>query len=57
MDRWDMLMIAAAVYVAVFSLVKLMAVRRDQVVRQYQAEIERLQAERRAAEEAEVEAA
>jgi hypothetical protein len=49
MDQLDILMIAAAGYVAVVSLVRLMAARRDQVIRQLRAEIER----RRAAEQAE----
>jgi hypothetical protein len=44
MDQIDMLMIAAAGYVAVVSLVRLMAARRDQVVRQLRAEIERRRA-------------
>jgi len=34
MDRWDVLIIAAASYVAVVSLVRLMAVRRNQLVEQ-----------------------
>jgi hypothetical protein len=41
MDRWDGVLIAAAVYVAVVSLVRLMAARRDEVVRVLRAEIER----------------
>ena len=45
MDRWDVLMIAAATYVAVVSLVRLMTARRDELVRQLRAEIERHQSE------------
>jgi hypothetical protein len=41
MDQIDIMMITAAGYVAVVSLVRLMAARRDQVVRQLRAEIER----------------
>ncbi len=52
MDKIDILMIAAAAYVAVVSLVRLMAARRDQVIRQLRAEIER---QRRAREETEQE--
>jgi hypothetical protein len=48
MDKFDVLLIAAAGYVAVIALVRLMAARRDQLVRQLRAEIER----RRAAEQA-----
>jgi hypothetical protein len=49
MDQLDVLMMSVAGYVAVLSLVRLMAARRDEVVRQLRAEIER----RRAAEQAE----
>ena len=48
MDRWDAVLIAVAVYVSVVSLVRLMAARRDEVVRQFRAEVERLQAARAA---------
>jgi hypothetical protein len=44
-------MMSVAGYVAVLSLVRLMAARRDEVVRQLRAEIER----RRAAEQADAE--
>ncbi len=50
MDQIDALMIAAAGYVAVVSLVRLMAARRDQVVRQLRAEMERRRAEAAQAE-------
>jgi uncharacterized small protein (DUF1192 family) len=45
MDRWDLLMIATAAYVAVVALVRLMTARRDEVVRVIREEIERQQAE------------
>jgi hypothetical protein len=51
MDQLDVLMMSVAGYVAVLSLVRLMAARRDEVVRQLRAEIER----RRAAEQADAE--
>ncbi len=41
MDQFDALLIAAAGYVAVVSLVRLMAARRDEVVRQLRAELQR----------------
>jgi len=40
MDRWDVLIIAAASYVAVVSLVRLMAVRRNQLVEQVREQID-----------------
>ncbi len=40
MDRWDMLLLAGSAYVAVISLVRLMARRRNQLIRQVQREIE-----------------
>jgi hypothetical protein len=45
MDQVDVLMISVAAYVAVVSLVRLMAARRDDVIRQIRAEIERRRAE------------
>jgi hypothetical protein len=57
MDKIDVLMIAGAAYVAVVSLVRLMAARRDQVIRQLRAEIERQRKAKEAAEEAELDAA
>jgi hypothetical protein len=50
MDQIDMLLIAAAGYVAVVSLVRLMAARRDQLVRQLRAEMERRRTEAAQAE-------
>ena len=44
MDRWDVLIALVAAYVAIVSLVRLMAARRYEVVRQFRAEVERLQA-------------
>ena len=41
MDRIDILLISAANYIAVVSLVRLMAARRDEVIRQLRAEIKR----------------
>jgi hypothetical protein len=52
MDKIDVLIIATAAYIAVTSLVRLMAVRRDQVIRHLRAEIQR---QRKAREEAEQE--
>ena len=40
MDRWDMLLIGGSVYVAVVSLIRLMARRRNQLIRKVQREIE-----------------
>jgi hypothetical protein len=57
MDRWDLVFIGVAVYVAVASLVRLMAARRDEVIRQFRAEVERLQAQRAAEAEEERDAA
>ena len=41
MDRIDILLISGASYIAVVSLVRLMAARRDEVIRQLRAEIKR----------------
>jgi hypothetical protein len=51
MDQVDVLMISVAAYVAVVSLVRLMGARRDEVLRQLRAEIERRRAEAAAAAE------
>jgi hypothetical protein len=56
MDRWDLLMIVTATYIAVVALVRLMTARRDEVVRVIREEIERQQAEE-AKQEAERDAA
>ena len=39
MDRWDILLLAVAGYVAVLSLVRLMARRRSELVKQVRAQI------------------
>ena len=57
MDQVDVLMISVAAYVAVVSLVRMMAARRDEVIRQIRAEIERRRAEAAAQAEAERDAA
>jgi hypothetical protein len=57
MDQVDVLMISVAAYVAVVSLVRMMAARRDEVIRQLRAEIERRRAEAAAKAEAERDAA
>jgi hypothetical protein len=57
MDQVDVLMISVAAYVAVVSLVRLMAARRDEVIRQIRAEIERRRAEAAAQAEADRDAA
>lgn len=51
MDKLDVLLVAGAAYIAVVSLVRLMAARRDQVIRQLRAEIEKQRAAQAAAEE------
>ena len=43
MDRWDAVMYAIAVYVAVTSLVRLMANRRNELVEQVRQQIEDMQ--------------
>ena len=53
MDKIDALLVAGAAYIAVVSLVRLMAARRDQVIRHLRAEIEK----QRAAEEEDRDAA
>ena len=40
LDRWDLLLLAVAALVAVGSLLKLMAARRDQLVSEVQEQIE-----------------
>jgi len=51
MDQVDYLLLAVAGYVAVVSLVRLMASRRDEVVRQLRAEIDRRRAAQAAQED------
>jgi hypothetical protein len=53
MDRWDVLLAAVATYVAVVSLVRLMANRRNELVAKIKIEV----AKQRAAAEAAAEAA
>jgi hypothetical protein len=58
MDRWDMLLAAAATYVAIVSLVRLMANRRNELVAKIKDEIAKQRAATQAAaEEAERDAA
>jgi hypothetical protein len=57
LDKWDVVMIAAASYVAVISLVRLMAARRDQVIRHLRTEIEKQRKAKEEAEQAERDAA
>ena len=57
MDKWDVVMLSAAAYVAVVSLVRLMAARRDQVIRHLRNEIEKQRKAKEEAEEAERDAA
>ena len=40
MDRWDIFLIVGAAYLAIISLVRLMAARRDAVVKELRAQIE-----------------
>jgi hypothetical protein len=40
MDRWDIFLIVGAAYLAIVSLVRLMAARRDAVVKELRAQIE-----------------
>jgi hypothetical protein len=51
MERLDILLMAAAGYVAVLSLVRLMAARRDDVIRQIRDELSRRRAAQAAAED------
>jgi hypothetical protein len=57
MDKWDWVMITAAAYVAVVSLVRLMAARRDQVIRHLRNEIEKQRLAKEEAEQADNDAA
>jgi len=57
MDRVDYLLIFGAGYIAVVALVRLMAARRDEVIRQFRAEINRRRADKDAEEEDERDAA
>ena len=55
-SRWDALLAAVAGYVAVVTLVRLMSVRRDDLVRDIRTKIAQERAAREAAEEAEADA-
>jgi hypothetical protein len=56
MERWDVLILIVAGYVAVASLVRLMANRRNELVAKIRTEIAKQRAAAEAAREAEVEA-
>lgn len=45
MDRWDLLIVGVAGYVAVLTLVRLMAARRNQLVEEVRHQIEQQQAQ------------
>jgi len=49
MDRWDILIIAGAGYVAVTTLVRLMAARRNQLVDQVRQQVEQQRGQQQAA--------
>lgn len=49
MDRWDILIIVVAGYLAIMTLVRLMAARRDQLVQQVRQQIEQQRAQQKAA--------
>jgi len=51
MDRWDVLIIAIAGYVAVVSLVRLMAARRNQLVEQVRQQMDQQRAKQAAGSE------
>jgi hypothetical protein len=55
-DRWDVLLLAAAVYIAVVSLVRLMANRRNELVDKIREEIARQRQSEAAAEVSDEEA-
>ena len=40
MDRWDVLLMGVAAYVAMISLIRLMAKRRNQLIQQFYRELE-----------------
>jgi hypothetical protein len=56
LDRWDLLIVAVAAYVAIMALVRLMAVRRDHLVGQVRRQIEQQRARQGNAETTETEA-
>ncbi len=45
MDRWDIFILLAAAYVAVMTLVRLMAARRNQLVDQVRSQLEQQQSQ------------
>ena len=49
MDRWDALIIFIAGYVAVVSLVRLMATRRNDLIKHVQQQLQEQQAQKKAA--------
>lgn len=49
MDRWDVLIIAVATYVAITALVRLMVRRRDELVAQVRQQITELQKKKKKA--------
>jgi len=49
MDRWDILIIAGAGYLATVALVRLMAARRDQLVQQVRKQVEQQRAQQKKA--------
>jgi hypothetical protein len=57
MDKFDVLLVAGAAYIAVVALVRLMAARRDQVIRHLRAEIAKQREAKAAAEQEELDAA
>jgi hypothetical protein len=57
MDKIDVLLVAGAAYIAVVALVRLMAARRDQVIRHLRAEIAKQRAAKAAAEQEDLDAA
>ncbi len=57
MDRWDIMMMAVAAYVAIASLVRLMALRRNELVAKIREEVARQRAAAEAAALAAEEAA
>jgi hypothetical protein len=57
MDRWDVLIVAVAAYVAVMTLVRLMTHRRDELVGQVRQQIDDLQKQKKATKKAKKDAA
>jgi hypothetical protein len=52
MDRWDILIMAGAGYLAVMTLVRLMAARRNQLVNQVRQQVEQQRKQQAAPQEA-----